>query len=226
MKRLFRCVYLPTLILLVGCSSGESVEKGENKLVIEVKDSLQNMEVKEGPELITEIAKESEQPKQQVMEEVKESEQLIETSNEEAMDSQSLEAEVLRIRDIWNAGRKAMEEKQYVVSTIAEGIEVYSSNGDIRMIEIEANINGTSYSRIYNFSQGRLIFAFLEEGDAHRLYYKDKKLFRWKYTADVSKGDQVVNYDNRTDLQGFNQWGSFALNEANQLYLDALPEIQ
>jgi len=158
---------------------------------------------------------------QDLMEEPEDYKKLI---NQSMMTSQDVEAEILRIRAIWNGDREAMKNKQYQVTQIANGIKAYSSNKDIRMIEIQRNINGMDYARTYNFSNGQLIFAYIEKSDAHRLYFKDDRLFRWRYTVDANKRDQAINHDNMGDSEEFNRWGAFALDEAEQVYSDTIKE--
>ncbi|HHX62108.1 MAG TPA: VWA domain-containing protein [Epulopiscium sp.] len=144
--------------------------------------------------------------------------------NKSAIDNKDIEAEILRIRAIWNADREAMQQKQYKVTEVGNGIKAFSKNNDIRMIEIQKNINGVSYARTYNFSSGKLIFAYIESNDAHRLYFKDDTLFRWRYTLDAKKRDQAVNYDNIGDSEEFNQWERFALEEGYQVYEEAMQQ--
>ena len=123
---------------------------------------------------------------------------------------------------IWDADRKAMSNNQYAVNNWANGKATNSHNGDIRMIEIQKNIDGISYIRRYNFSNGVLIFAHLEGADAHRLYFKNDKLFRWRYAESESKRDKAVNYDNIRDSEEYKNWENFSLEEAYRVYSEAL----
>lgn len=152
---------------------------------------------------------------------MKEPEDYKELVNKSTISNSEIENEILRIRAIWNADRKAMENKQYKVSKWANGKTAYSDNGQIKMIEIQKNIDGINYSRTYNYENGKLIFAYIESSDAHRLYFKNDNLFRWRYTVDANKRDNAINHDNQGDSEEFNKWGNFALDEGYKVYSEA-----
>jgi serine/threonine protein kinase len=125
------------------------------------------------------------------------------------------ENEILRIRKIWNADRAAITSKQYAVSKPAGGVVSYSSGGVVRMIEISKSATDFgNYARTYEFENGVLIFAFLEGSDAHRLYFKDGQLFRWRYTPSSKDPDKGTNHDNEFGSSEFLALESFALQEA------------
>ena len=138
--------------------------------------------------------------------------------NTSTLKNNEIEDEILRIRAIWDGDRKAMDAKAYKVEALPSGARAYLDGGDIRMIEVPANTGGSNYSRTYNFSNGKLIFAYIEDIDAHRLYFKNDVLFRWRYTVDAKQRQNATNHDNMGDSPAYKEWEEFALDEGYRLY--------
>jgi len=124
------------------------------------------------------------------------------------------EGEVLRIRELWTADRQAIEAGAYEARSPVAGVAAYSSGGVLRMIEVQAGANGGGPSRIYQYENGQLIFAFFEDVTQERLYFKDGWLFRWRHT-DVA--GTAVNYDNDPGVHGYLEWEQRAQSEADAL---------
>ena len=143
------------------------------------------------------------------------------------MSNSQIEDEVARIRELWQADRAAMDGNRYTSRAVAGGGVAYFDGTQLKMIEIArgtdfvANSADNTYSRTYQYHNGNLIFAYLTEatgGSAHRLYFKDGSLFRWRHTQDNSRTDDSIDYDLRVDLAGYNYLHELALKEATELY--------
>jgi len=132
-----------------------------------------------------------------------------------------VEGEILRIRAIWQADREAMANDLYATVTIAPGVVAYTDRGRVKMIEAERDAGGVPFMRIYQYEDGNLIFAYLEADDAHRLYFKDDRLFRWRYAPDARDIDRDTIYDSYADSPDFAVWEDFALYEGYALYEEA-----
>ena len=143
------------------------------------------------------------------------------------MTGSQIEAEVERIRELWQADRAAMDANRYTSRTISGGGVAYFDGALLKMIEVAretgfvANSHERTYSRTYQYHDGNLIFAYFTEatgGDAHRLYFKDGWLFRWRYTPNNSRTESFTDYDLRDDLWEYNYWQELAQREAAELY--------
>jgi hypothetical protein len=42
---------------------------------------------------------------------------------------------------------------------------------------------GSYYSRSYYFSEGKLIYAFLEGDDSHHMYFYNDRMFHWRHSG-------------------------------------------
>lgn len=76
-------------------------------------------------------------------------------------------------------------------------------------------VNGSSYTRYYYYKDDKLIFAYIEGTDSHRLYFYNDRLFRWRYAKNAVKFSEADNHDNE-DSPDFLKWQEFALDEAYQ----------
>jgi hypothetical protein len=126
-----------------------------------------------------------------------------------------IEGEVLAVRAIWNAAMK--EKGSLTVKKPRKGVKTYSDGSDVVLIEVTAGTDGSKYSRTYNFENGELRFAYIEGDDAHRLYFKDDQLFRWRYTPDKSKNKDFVDHEYDFSSPEYMSWEQFALGEAYDL---------
>ncbi len=103
-----------------------------------------------------------------------------------------IEAEISRIRKIYNEIMDASGRGLYVKKKLPSDVTVYiDENEDIRRIDIPRK-DPENYGRFYYFENNTPIFAFLEGQDSHRLYFHQGKLFRNRYTNHAGK---VVTYD-------------------------------
>lgn len=133
------------------------------------------------------------------------------------LSSSEIEDEVLRIREVYNKIVSEKSKDKYDETSLADGVTTYSENGDIRCIVVKKGANYSDYTRNYYFENGKLIFAYIEGSDSHRLYFKDDVLFRWRYASDAVKFSEAENHDNE-DSADFRTWEAFALDEAYSYY--------
>ena len=132
-----------------------------------------------------------------------------------------IENEVSRIREQWQRDRNAIANHTFRAATLSSGITAYYENDKVKMIEVGRNVNNSIYSRIYQFDDGYLTFAYIEEQDASRLYFKNNKLFRWRYTPDANDNNNAYNYDNDFDSKQYQTWQEYALSEGYDLFAQA-----
>lgn len=129
------------------------------------------------------------------------------------IDNSDIENEVLRIRAIYNDIVARRDNHSYIETSPAMGVTSYHENQNLRCVIISKGINNSPYTRYYYYDGGRLIFAYLESDDSHRLYFKNDKMFRWRYASNAVEFSEADNHDNE-DSPEFRTWETFALNEA------------
>lgn len=137
-------------------------------------------------------------------------------SNTRLSDSE-IEEEVVRIREVYNKITSKKSKNKYDETSLADGVASYSENGEVRLIVVKKGSNYSDYIRYYYFEDSKLIFAYIEGSDSHRLYFKDDVLFRWRYASDAVKFSEAENHDNE-DSADFRTWEAFALDEAYAYY--------
>ena len=137
-------------------------------------------------------------------------------SNTRLSDSE-IEEEVVRIREVYNKITSKKSKNKYDETSLADGVTSYSENGEVRLIVVKKGPNYSDYIRYYYFEDSKLIFAYIEGSDSHRLYFKDDVLFRWRYASDAVKFSEAENHDNE-DSADFRTWETFALDEAYAYY--------
>lgn len=133
------------------------------------------------------------------------------------LSNSEIEEEVLRIREVYNKIVSKKSKKKYDETSLADGVTTYSENGEIRLIAVKKGANYSEYIRYYYFEDKKLIFAYIEGSDSHRLYFKDDVLFRWRYASNAVKFSEAENHDNE-DSADFRTWEVFALDEAYSYY--------
>ena len=79
--------------------------------------------------------------------------------------------------------------------------------------KLPKQVEGVPYARYYYFENEKLIFAYLEAGDSHRLYFYNERQFRWRYASNAVNFSEADNHDNE-DSQEFREWENLALDEA------------
>ena len=123
-----------------------------------------------------------------------------------------VETEVSRIRAIYNDTVANMDRWSVVVEQ--EGINMYYNEWDLKCVIIPKGAWGVDYSRYYYYENQELIFAYYEAKDAHRFYFYEGELMRWRYTPNAQDAQNATNYDWANTAE-FNQWETIVRNEGN-----------
>jgi tetratricopeptide (TPR) repeat protein len=129
-----------------------------------------------------------------------------------------VEGEVSRIRELWLADRNAISSGEYRKESVRSGVTSFWDGDELKMIEVVSGTDGISHLRIYQYENQKLIFAFWEGDDAHRQYYADGYMFRWRYTP---KGGNYIDYDNDTNNAEYLTREQAAHSEADALFAEA-----
>ena len=131
-----------------------------------------------------------------------------------------VEAQVLVIREQYNEIVAMRDSGSYRRVRLDSGVDLYyDDQGDLRCAVVYRGISGIGsdsdvYSRSYYYTDGELIFAFYEGEDAHRFYFYEGSLMRWRYTS----GSNATNYD-FAYFSSYLRWEQTVLEEARS-YLD------
>lgn len=124
-----------------------------------------------------------------------------------------MEEEVKRIRQVYNQIVTMSDSGKYSKKILPNGeIAFYDESNKIRQVIVKKD-HEKQYTRYYYYENSNLIFAYLENDDAHRLYYHNRQLFRWRYTQDSTVPDIAVNHDNE-ESEEFRSLGNLILQEA------------
>ena len=105
-----------------------------------------------------------------------------------------VEDAVTDIRSRYNDIMSAVSAGTYTSRT-TDDVTVYFDGDDVKCIVVPGGTNGSTYSRWFYFDHGQLFFAYYEGKDAHRLYFKDDVMLRWRYCTDKDQPDNAENYD-------------------------------
>lgn len=130
--------------------------------------------------------------------------------------------ELKRIKDIYYEYHNARKEnpQDFPKEDVAPGIDFfYDEYGELRYIAVKRGTDGIgqysdTYSRMYTFCNGELIFAFFEGRDMHRMYFYDELMIRWQY-APSNGGDTV--YQDFSFTEEYLAWEKLALDEVNYI---------
>ena len=127
-----------------------------------------------------------------------------------------VESEVNKIIDIYNTTVSSIENGNYKRDIIEEGVEVYSDNNKLKAIVVSKDYSKINYTCNYYFDDDKLIFAYYEGENAHRFYFKNEKMIRWKQCDDISKTDDGITRD-MEDTAEYSQWESTVKQNAKRL---------
>jgi len=134
-------------------------------------------------------------------------------------DPEWIEDEILRIRTMWQLDRDGIDNGTYNLVSLDSDTDAYFDQGQLKMIEIELIINGVHHTKIYQFEDGRLVFAYIAgDGEQNRLYFYNDILFRWRHTPDKNNPSDFIDYNSDPSAESFVLWQETALNEAYKLY--------
>ncbi len=134
-------------------------------------------------------------------------------SNKSTMTSSEVEKEVSRIRVLYNEFEPKCQNKTYSSHTITGKVIRNDDGKAMTRIVVPKGVGQMNYSRYYYLEDDKLIFAYIEGKDSYRLYFKNERLFRLRYTASVAEKSKAVNHDNE-DSAECRSWEKFALDEA------------
>ena len=123
-----------------------------------------------------------------------------------------VETEVSRIRAIYNDTVANMDRWSVVVEQ--EGINLYYNEWDLKCVIVPRGAWGVDYSRYYYYENQELIFAYYEAKDAHRFYFYEGELMRWRYSPNAQDAQNATNYDWANTAE-YNQWETIVRNEGN-----------
>ena len=131
----------------------------------------------------------------------------------------TVEDQVLWIRGVYNEIMANIANGAYTTKTGSEGETLYYDGTDLKCVTTDKSKDGLLYSRMYYYADGDLIFAYYEAEDAHRLYFYNGKMIRWRYCTDKDQYDQATN----RDLDNASDYGSMEIGvlAAGRSYLYA-----
>lgn len=146
--------------------------------------------------------------------------QTVEMS-EEWFPPEDMEAQIRTIRGIYDA-IVADISSGVLKKEVSEGVTVYCEGTEIKAIVVLKGVDGIAYSRSYYFDAGRLFFAYYEDADAHRFYFYEGKLIRWRYSVNAKEAQNAINHDLEKTDEYF-MWERDVLDSA-QGYVDSWDE--
>lgn len=130
------------------------------------------------------------------------------------MTSAEIEAEVSRIRKVWQEDREAVTNGSFERRQWQDNVTAYFQNGVLKMIEVPKS-KWNHYTKIFQIEDGKLTFAYYESAEMQmRLYYKDQGLFRWIQT-DI--GSEAVIHD-QEDSKMFFENAQWAIADLDAIY--------
>ena len=129
---------------------------------------------------------------------------------------EQVEAAVTDIRSRYNEIMSAVSAGTYTSRT-QDDVTMYFDGNDVKCIAVPGGTNGSTYSRWFYFDGGQLFFAYYEGKDAHRLYFKDDVMLRWRYCTDKDQPDSAENYD-QLDTEAYRAKQEQVLEDARRFY--------
>lgn len=125
-----------------------------------------------------------------------------------------VESIVSDIREKYNSIVEGINESDYYFLTYPNGASAYFEGENLRAIRVPRNINNSPYAKYYYYdNDNELFFAYYESTDAHRLYFENEELVRWRYCTDASNPQDAINYELVRDAD-YNQMESDVLNDS------------
>lgn len=130
------------------------------------------------------------------------------------MTNAEIEAEVSRIRKVWQEDREAVSNGSFESRQWQDNVTAYFQNGELKMLEVPKS-KWNHYTKIFQIENGELTFAYYESAEMQmRLYYKDQRLFRWIQT-DI--GSETVIHD-QEDSKMFFENAQWAIADLDAIY--------
>lgn len=126
-----------------------------------------------------------------------------------------VEHEVLGIREEYNTTVERINSGIYESQKTKNGETVYRDGEYIKAIVVPKSVTGEEYAKYYYYTEdGTLYFAYYEGYDAHRFYFLNNQLIRWRYSAKATNAQDATNYD-LDDSQDYYDWANIVTQEGN-----------
>ena len=133
----------------------------------------------------------------------------------------NVEDEVVSIRTLYNEITAAVSGGNYEELKTSDGVTVYKDENHVKEIAVPAGTDESSYRRFYYYNDDQLIFAYYEGTSAHRFYFHDGQLIRWRYSQNASDPQNAVNHD-LEDSDEYHDWQKKVLKEAETYLQEAI----
>ena len=143
-------------------------------------------------------------------------ENISDASEADTTSDNDVEEEVLSIRDRYNEITENISSGQYTETVLQDGITIYCDGSQLQAAVLQAGTNGNIYRRWYYYSDDDLIFAYYENEDSHRFYFKDHKMIRWRECKDAKNYDEGMNHDMESTAE-YLQWESTVIQDSDML---------
>lgn len=126
----------------------------------------------------------------------------------------NIEEEVLAIREVYNDIVEKINGDDFEERNYANGAMAYFEQGKIKAIIVPNNMEGSTYQKAFYYDTDKLIFAYYEAEDAHRLYWVNDTLIRWRYSADAKDAQNAQDHDMESSFD-YEYWNMTAKNESD-----------
>lgn len=197
-KRSFYIIII-VIIITVGALFGMKILNGKEDnsmdVSVEVQDQLEEKEPLQNQDTgVWDVIDET-------TDEIESQENEVEEIEEEQYNPESsiididVESEVVLIREKYNEIVSNMNEGIYSEYSLRDGVVAYYDDSKLHAVTISKGINGSSYSKFYYYADNELIFAYHEGSDAHRFYFYNEKLMRWRYSKNAEEPQDAYNLD-------------------------------
>ena len=135
----------------------------------------------------------------------------------EVEDINNVEEIVGNIRTIYNEIEKGVIEGEYQTNGV-NNVDYCYDNGELVLVIDVSKKDG--YSKRFYYKDGELIFAYYEGDDAHRFYFNNDHLIRWRYASDANIPEKAENHDLEQSIE-YKEWEEKVLSESNNLKMES-----
>ncbi len=135
------------------------------------------------------------------------------TANTDGID---MEVTVSQIRDKYDKIVNGISSNSYDITVVDEGVTAYSEQNQIKAIVVKKDYDGYDYARNFYYDGDKLLFAYYEGSDSHRLYFNEDQLIRWRYSPDAVDDDKAINHDMESTTS-YIQWEQRVKEDASYL---------
>lgn len=134
----------------------------------------------------------------------------------EDSDSVIVEESVGQIREKYNSIVSGIESEMFEKIILDRGITAYYEDKALKAIIVTKETNMHEYNESYYYDDKNVIFAYYESDDAHRFYFQNNELIRWRYCADATDSQNAVNHDLEKSSD-YDNWESSVEKNAEML---------